>query len=55
MAISYRDSRRRESKRTTLAPWIVAIAAVAGLFVLAPETTSAVENAVVSMISLPRF
>ena len=55
MAISYRDSRYRERKRTGLGPLLVALAAVVGLFVLVPETTSAFENAVVSMIALPRF
>jgi hypothetical protein len=59
VAISYRDSRRdsrrTEGKRVGLGPLLVAIAAVAGLIVLAPETTAAVENAVASMIALPRF
>jgi hypothetical protein len=55
VAISYRDSRRTEGKRVGLGPFLLAIAAVAGLIMVAPETTAAIENALASMIALPRF
>ena len=55
MAITYRDSKRSEQKPSKLGPILVVIATIAGLLVFVPETTTALEQAVRSMIALPRF
>ena len=55
VAISYRDSNRSEQKPSRLGPLLVVIATIAGLYVFVPETTSALERAMTSMIALPRF
>ena len=55
MAITYRDSSRSEKKPSRLGPILVVVATIAGLYIFVPETTTALEQAVTSMIALPRF
>jgi hypothetical protein len=55
MAISYRDTRRSERKRGRLGPILLAIAVIGGLYWLAPQSTSAIENAISTMLALPRY
>ena len=55
MATSRKRSSPSQSKPSGLGPFLVAAAAVVGLLVFVPETTTALGDAVSSMISLPRF
>ena len=55
MAIGYRDTRRSERKRGLLGPMLVAIAVIGGLYWLAPQSTSAIENVISTMLALPRY
>ena len=55
MAISYRDTRRSERKRGLLGPILVAIAVIGGLYWFAPQSTSAIENVIKSVLALPRY
>jgi hypothetical protein len=55
MAISYKDTRRAENKPGRSGPFLAAIMVVGGLLWFGPETTSFVESAVSTIISLPRF
>ena len=55
MAISYRDTGRSERKRGVLGPILVAIAVFGGLYWLAPQSTSAIENVITSALALPRY
>ena len=55
MAISYRDTKRSERKRGLLGPTLIAIAVIGGLYWLAPQSTSAIENIITSVLALPRY
>ena len=55
MAIGYRDTRRSEKKRSFLGPILVAIAVIGGLYWFAPQSTSAIENVISTMLALPRY
>ncbi len=44
-----------ESKPSGVGPFLVIAATIAGLLVFVPGTTAALENALTSMIALPRF
>jgi hypothetical protein len=55
MAISYRDAKRSERKRSFLGPILMAIAVIGGLYWFAPQSTSAIENIITSVLALPRY
>ncbi len=55
MAIRYRDARRSEKKRSYLGPILIAIAVIGGLYWLAPQSTSTIENVITSVLALPRY
>ena len=55
MATSRKRSSASESKPSGFGPFLVAAAAIVGLLVFVPGTTTALGDAVSSMISLPRF
>ena len=54
VTINYKDSRRTESKRAGSGPILVVIAAVGGLLLFAPQSTTALGNFVVWLLTLPR-
>jgi len=53
MAISYRDTRRSEKKRSFSGPILVAIALIGGLYWLAPQSTTTLQNILTSVLALP--
>ena len=55
MAISYKDSRRREPKQARVGPLLVAIAVVGGLLFFGPQSTAMLEDVVAAVLALPRF
>jgi hypothetical protein len=55
MADNPRRRRASDEKRSHFRPILAVIAILAGLLVVVPETTSALERALTAMISLPRF
>jgi hypothetical protein len=55
MAINYKDGRRREPERAVVGPILAVIAVVGCLFVLGPQSTTALENMVATLLALPRF
>ena len=55
MAIGYRDTGRSEKRRSVLGPILVAIAVMGGLYWFAPQSTSAIENVITSVLALPRY
>ena len=57
MAITYKDSRRRDSdsKRAGAGPLLAVIALVGGLYVFAPQSTAMLEGVVSTVLALPRF
>jgi hypothetical protein len=53
MAISYRDARRPKKERSLSGPILAAIAVIGGLIWFAPQSTTALENVVSSVLALP--
>jgi hypothetical protein len=53
MAISYRDTRCSEKKRSLSGPILVAFAVIGGLLWFAPQSTSAVQDIVARVLALP--
>ena len=55
MAISYRDTRRSDRRRSVLGPILIAIGLIFALLWFAPQSTSAIENVITSVLALPRY
>ena len=53
MAISYKDSRRRQPKRTGSGPILVAMALLGGFLLLSPHSTAKFEDTVATVLRLP--
>ncbi len=53
MAISYRDSRRAQTKRSGSGPILVAMLVLGGLLLLGPQTTSMLEDTLATVLRLP--
>jgi hypothetical protein len=53
VAISYRDAKRSERKRSWSGPFVVAIAAIGGLLWFAPQSTSAVQHFLATVLAFP--
>jgi hypothetical protein len=53
VAIRYRDARRSERRRLPSGPILLGIATIGGLLWFAPQTTSAVQDFLATVLALP--
>jgi hypothetical protein len=53
MAISYRDTKRSQKRRSLSGPILVAIAVIGGLLWIGPQSTSALEDILATVLALP--
>lgn len=53
MAITYKDSKRAQSKRSGAGPILVAMVVLGGLLLLGPHTTAMLEDTLATVLRLP--